>query len=270
MAYKYLLWAELDLLIVRFNGKKNDFTPKLLFTFHIVLFLELGCKPPEGMDFPWSHMFLDNLTYRKSLIGVWVAHDGGLLGTAFYPTQHHWVWISRSLIINPGAYHQVIKPNESLPTSRLHVGEAWLLLYGRTSWGPAPVISAGERHYKSFLSPGSSNCSQVGVRLGASEHLTSLGRKHKDPSLLLTHNPPSQHCPSLILVKARAWHRGHDYPYPQPHLWVSQLFCISFDCPAKTIQNKTKHLCRGSLIRVPTPWPRETLNLVCFSLCLTS
>lgn len=52
MAYKYLLWAELDLLIVRFNGKKNDFTPKLLFTFHIVLFLELGCKPPEGMDFP--------------------------------------------------------------------------------------------------------------------------------------------------------------------------------------------------------------------------
>lgn len=57
----------------------------------------------------------------------------GLLGTALYPTQYHWVWISRSLIINPGAYHQVIKPNESLPTSRLHVGEAWLLLYGRTT-----------------------------------------------------------------------------------------------------------------------------------------
>lgn len=177
-------------------------------------------------------MFLDNLTYRRSPIGV-VSCPRGRLGTALRPTQYHWVWISRSLVINLGAYNQVIKPNESLPTFRLHVGEAWLLPYGRTNWGPAPVISAGERHYKSLIPPGFSSCSQMGVHLSASEHLASLGRKHKDPSLLLIYNPPSQHCPSLILVKARAWHRGHDCPHPLPHFWLSQLFCISFDLPAR-------------------------------------
>lgn len=49
-----------------------------------------------------------------------------------------------------------------------------------------------------------------------------------------------------------------------------------FECPSLFVSHlivqpetkNKKHLFRGSLIRVPTPWPRETLNLVCFSQCL--
>lgn len=80
-------------------------------------------------------------TQQKLIDTVAVHRDSrGQLGAALHLTQctaTHPFWHSRSLIISPGTYYQTIKLNDSLPTSILHVGGAWLLLYGRVNWGPA-------------------------------------------------------------------------------------------------------------------------------------
>lgn len=118
----------------------------------------------------------------------------------------------------------------------------------------------------SLISPGFSNCSQTGVHLSASEHLASLGRNRKTPVCSWSTTRLPNIVPPSYLLRPELDTGVMTAHTPNPIFECPSLFVSHLIVQPET-KNK-KHLFRGSLIRVPTPWPRETLNLVCFSQCL--
>lgn len=109
------------------------------------------------------------------------------------------LWLSRSLTVSPGPYYQTIKLNESHPASSVHVGGAWLLLYGRVNWGLAweHICHKSYQQGRGTTKPLCLLAFSIALkwRSSASVLLSSLGRNHSDPSLLSIHEPYSQHCP---------------------------------------------------------------------------
>lgn len=126
--YKHLLWARCSTRSFNYkmSWKKSLLSHIVIHLSYFVLFPKLCCKLHEGTDFALNTLFLDK--------SVWLPEEApqtprvsrvdskGQLGgsTPSHPVHGRGtqLWLSRSLIIKPGAYYQTIKLNESLPTSR--------------------------------------------------------------------------------------------------------------------------------------------------------
>lgn len=157
-----------------------------------------------------------------------------------------WLGLSRRLI-NPGAYYQNIKLNESLPTSRLHVGGARLLLYA-PAW--AHICHQSYQLGRGTTSP-------------LSLLAFSIALKWRCISV------PQCSCAlwgGIVKTPVCSWSTSHPPNIVPPHdfkgqsltqrLWLPTPYPI-FECPSiftsHLIVQLEKHLFGSSLLGVPTP-----------------
>lgn len=144
---------------------------------------------------PWTHLCLDKDYWYFSNIYGCSGKSRGQLGAALHLTQC--TSYGPSLVFQEshyksGAYYQTMKFNYSLPTSRLHVGEAWLLLYGRVNWGPA-WAHIGHNSYqlgRGTISPLSLFAFSIALKWGSILSGPVLFEEESYyPRLLLSHSP---------------------------------------------------------------------------------
>lgn len=236
----------------------------LLLTFCIISWTRLQALWGHGLSLTTPVPRQGCLTHRKSLIGAvscrcgWQRPAGG--STPSHPVYQLGARLGLSRhLINPGAYYQNIKLNESLPTSRLHVGGPRLLLYA-PAW--AHIRHQSYQLGRDTISPLSLLAFSIALKwrcISVPQCSSALwGGIVKTPvcSWSTSHPPnivPPRDFKGQSLTQ-RLW-----LPYP------------IFECPSfftsHLIVQLEKHLFGSSLL---SSHPRETLNLVCFSQCLVS